>query len=187
MKRRIAVVGDKLEHGGHILPYSGRVFTIGDAGHRVALIGGTAWCAVCKSTGVIAKAGGPRRMNFIGETAADRDIVLCKCPVPQKIFAALAGNSWCDDMAETLGVVTPIPEYSGRAMASAEESTKAASTRYDDRFVLRDASGQPLLQTAYAIRRKTGIVEYGETDASGHTHLLASVVSAENIDIYVGE
>lgn len=107
MMRRIAVVGDKLETGGEVLPYSGQVFSIGNAGHRVALIGGTAWCEACKSTGVIAKAGGPRRIDFMGETAADRDVVLCKCPTPPRIVATLSGDSWCDDMAETIGVAIP--------------------------------------------------------------------------------
>jgi len=51
MRRRIAVVGDKLEHGGEILPYRGRVFTMG-AGYQAALIGGYAYCEACKSTGI---------------------------------------------------------------------------------------------------------------------------------------
>lgn len=105
MMRRIAVVGDSLERGGRILPYVGPVFTIGDAGRQVALIGGSAYCEACKSTGMIAKAGGPRRIDFMGETAADGDIVLCGCPTPPRIVATLSGESWCDDMAETMGVV----------------------------------------------------------------------------------
>ncbi|HLX01190.1 MAG TPA: PAAR domain-containing protein, partial [Trinickia sp.] len=85
MRRRIAVVGDKLEHGGEILPYSGRGFTIGDAAHQVALIGGSAYCEACRSAGTIAKAGGPRRIEFMGETAADGDVVLCDCAAPPRI------------------------------------------------------------------------------------------------------
>lgn len=40
--RRIAVVADKLEAGGRVIPCRSPVITIGDAGHQVALIGGTA-------------------------------------------------------------------------------------------------------------------------------------------------
>lgn len=87
MMRRIAVVGENLERGGRILPYSGPVFSIGDAGHQVALIGGSASCEACKNIGMIAKAGGPRRINFMGETAADDDVVLCSCPKPPRIVA----------------------------------------------------------------------------------------------------
>ncbi|WP_414706656.1 PAAR domain-containing protein [Ralstonia sp. UBA689] len=95
--RRIAVVGDSLERGGEIMPYAGPVFTMGDAGHQVALIGGQAYCRACKSTGVIAKAGGPRRIDFMGETAADGDIVLCGCNMlvpwtPSQPYASSEGS-----------------------------------------------------------------------------------------------
>jgi hypothetical protein len=185
MMRRIAVVGDKLETGGEILSYSGPVFTIGDAGHQVALIGGTAWCEACKSTGVIAKAGGPRRIDFMGETAADRDIVLCKCSTPPQIVATLSGDSWCDDMVETMGVATSEATRHGVTVAGASGIAPPVIGQYDDRFVLRNAKGQALTHTAYAMQRKSGIFEYGETDGDGHTHLLASTASAENINIYV--
>ncbi|WP_233874648.1 PAAR domain-containing protein [Paraburkholderia adhaesiva] len=185
MMRRIAVVGDQLETGGQVLPYSGPVFTIGDAGHQVALIGGTAWCEACKSTGVIAKAGGPRRIDFMGETAADRDIVLCKCPTPPQIVATLSGDSWCDDMAETMGVATPTATRHGVTDAGASCTASPVIGQYDDHFVLRNADGQVLTHTAYAVQRKSGIFEYGETDDDGHTHLLASTASAENVNVYL--
>ncbi|RKT99159.1 PAAR domain-containing protein [Burkholderia sp. Nafp2/4-1b] len=105
MMRRIAVVGDKLETGGHILPYAGPIFTFGDAGRQVALIGGLAFCEACESTGRITKTGGPKRIEFMGETAADGDIVECRCAKPPRIVALLSGNSWCDDEAETAGAI----------------------------------------------------------------------------------
>ncbi len=186
MMRRIAVVGDKLETGGEILPYAGPVFTIGDAGHQVALIGGTAWCEACKSTGAIGKAGGPRRIDFMGETAADGDIVVCKCPTPPQIVAILSGDSWCDDMAETMGIVMPDATRNDLSGARATAHTTATvAPQYDDRFALRVAGGEALPHTAYAVRRKSGVFEYGVTDGSGHTHLLSSVVSAEKIDLFI--
>lgn len=107
MMRRVACVGDRLSPDGVILPYDGPVFTIGDgAGHQVALIGGQAFCEACKTTGIIAKAGGPRRISFMGETAADGDIVLCKCPTHPRIIATLAGETWCDDEAESAGMAS---------------------------------------------------------------------------------
>ncbi|WP_341316679.1 PAAR domain-containing protein [Paraburkholderia sp. IMGN_8] len=185
MMRRIAVVGDKLETGGQILPYSGPVFTMGDAGHQVALIGGTAWCEACKSTGVIAMAGGPRRIDFMGQTAADRDIVHCKCATPPQIVALLSGESWCDDMAEAMGVVTPEATGHGLTTARAPGIEPRLIGRYDDRFIVRNSNGQALARIPYAVQRKNGIFEYGETDVDGHTHLLASIASAENINVYL--
>lgn len=125
MMRRIACVGDALKDGGKIPPYVGRTCTFGNAGHQAALIGGQAYCEACKRTGIIAKAGGPRRMNFMGEVALDGDIVLCKCPTPQRIVATLAGNDRYDDGAESAaavslasGATAIAPEYSMQKLAS---------------------------------------------------------------------
>jgi uncharacterized Zn-binding protein involved in type VI secretion len=63
MRRRIAVVGDTLTSGGSILPYEQKTgFTF--HGRKAALIGGEAYCGTCKSTGIIAKAGGPTRIHY---------------------------------------------------------------------------------------------------------------------------
>ncbi len=187
MLRRIACVGDKLERGGQILPYSGPVFTFGDAGHQVALVGKTAFCEACKSTGIIAKAGGPKRLNFMGETAADGDIVLCHCATPPKIVAQLSGESWCDDEIETYGAcdspVTGIDAFASGNQRSPGKASTAA--RFDDRFVLRDAGGKPIDCAHYAVQRGNGELEYGVTDEQGHTHLLSSTATQENIHVYL--
>ncbi|BBP96844.1 hypothetical protein BSFA1_19730 [Burkholderia sp. SFA1] len=175
MRRRIAVVGDKLDNDGEICSYEGPLFLV--HGHQAALIGGEAYCPVCKTTGYIAKDGGPRRMNFFtGEIAAHDDVVLCGCPEHPRIFARLAGEAWYDDMAESLGII---------GSTAAKNTPSRALSMYDDRFVLRDPSGQPLCDTAYAIERQEGAFEYGVTDHSGHTHMLASVALAEQINVYL--
>ncbi|AMP13663.1 hypothetical protein CPter291_1389 [Collimonas pratensis] len=70
-----------------------------------------------------------------------------------------------------------MPGNSGADMVDAKQV-------FDEKYVLRDADGQPLAGAAYAIERKTGEFEYGETDSNGHTHLLSTVASAENINVY---
>jgi len=67
MERKIVVVGDPPATGGRILPYNGREYTV--RGHKAALIGGRVYCEGCNGVGVIAKAGGPKRINFITEIA----------------------------------------------------------------------------------------------------------------------
>jgi uncharacterized Zn-binding protein involved in type VI secretion len=104
--RKIIVVGDKTTTGGVVLPNANGTFSVGDAAHKAALIGGQASCLACKGTGTIAKAGGPRRMNFMGEVALENDIVLCKCPVPPKLVATLHQTMTYDDQAESLGNVS---------------------------------------------------------------------------------
>lgn len=86
MLRLYLCMGDEPETGGTIAPYPSRPFTI--SGHQVAIIGGKAFCAACKSTGIIAKAGGPRRVKHgENEVALDGDILLCKCPRPPRMLA----------------------------------------------------------------------------------------------------
>lgn len=73
----------------------------------------------------------------------------------------------------------------GRA-EKASTADEASASHYDDRFVLLDeASGEPLAYTEYAIRRASGAIEHGTTDAKGHTHLLTATATAEVVDIYV--
>lgn len=49
--RKIVVVGDKINSGGVIHPNAKSTFSVGDAGHKVALIGGPVQCLACKRVG----------------------------------------------------------------------------------------------------------------------------------------
>ncbi|EYS94108.1 hypothetical protein CF68_24970 [Cupriavidus sp. SK-4] len=166
MMRRIAVVGDALKNGGKILPCSGRTCTFGDAGNQAALIGGQAYCEACKSVGTIAKAGGPRRMNIMGEVALDRDVVLCKCPTPQRIVATLAGNAWYEDMGGGDGM--------SAAVSPAQSIFAASNPRYDQQIQVVDQhTGQPLARLRYRLTGEAGTFN-GRTDGNGMTERVAS-------------
>lgn len=158
MMRRIAVVGDKLETGGHILAYAGPPFTFGDAGHQVALIGGLAFCEACESTGRIAKMGGPKRIEFMGETAADGDIVQCRCATPPRIVALLSGNSWCDDQAEAAGVIAS-------GMNRAGNVTSLAAGAYDE--CVRAVGNGASPDYPYIIETSDGRIHSGRLDSTG--------------------
>lgn len=95
MERKILVVGDPPAPGGQVLPYDGPMLDL--YGHRVALIGGRAYCEGCNSVGVIAKAGGARRPQFISEAALEGDVVICHCSVPQPILSTLQQWATYDD------------------------------------------------------------------------------------------
>ncbi|WP_416049624.1 PAAR domain-containing protein [Cupriavidus basilensis] len=178
MMRRVACVGDRLSPDGVILPYDGPVFTIGDgAGHQVALIGGQAYCEACKSTGIIAKAGGPSRISFMGETAADGDIVLCKCPTHPSIIATLAGETWCDDEAESAGMASVQEAIAGTSDFTAAPFF-ASNPRYDQQVQLLDEeSGQPLARRRYRLTGDGGSIE-ARTDDSGMTERISSDTAA---------
>jgi len=163
MLRRIAVVGDQLDTGGHVVHYEDRMCTCADGGHQVALIGGAAYCEQCKSIGAIAKTGGPRRVNFMGETAAHGDVVLCNCATPPRIIATLAGESWCDDGAPD---APPFP-------ARVSESVIRPHTLHDEQFALTDSTGRPLVGVRYRVRLNEATIASGVTDASGKTQRIS--------------
>lgn len=164
MLRRIAVVGDQLSTGGRIEQYEGPMCTW--EGHQVVLIGGAAYCEGCKSLGVIAKAGGPRRIDFMGETAADGDVVLCNCATPPRIIAKLAGESWCDDGAQSA------PPLSTRA----SRSTIQSHGIHDEQYTLTDSAGRPLAGVRYRVRINETILASGVTDANGKTQRVVTDV-----------
>jgi len=95
MMRKFLVVGDPPAPGGRVLPYDGPMLDL--FGHRAALIGGRAYCEGCNSVGIIAKAGGPRRPQFISEVALEGDVVVCHCPVPQPLLSRLQQSTEYDD------------------------------------------------------------------------------------------
>jgi len=160
MMRRIAVVGDALLNGGTVLPYPGPQCTFGSAGHQVALIAGRAYCEACKSVGIIAKAGGPRRMEFMGEVALDGDEVLCKCPTPQHIVAALAGDAWYEDMG---GGERPSHAASTGGPHAAAASTGASASHDEQTYLV-----SPHLEgVPYYIETSDGRTFSGSAPADG--------------------
>lgn len=157
MMRLVLCVGDQPETGGYIEP-----MTVGVPGsimgHPVAFIGGTAFCNACSSVGVVAKAGGPRRRKHCGtEIALEGDILLCKCPTPPRMVAAMQSTSRHDDMAESMGTVTSNRtvdgEVSSVAMGTYDEQVEA---KQDKRF-----EGYP-----YFIETEDGRVFSGRVDTS---------------------
>jgi hypothetical protein len=106
---------------------------------------------------------------------------------------ALAGMKTACGAVLIASQFTDIVEYGGGtaaadnpSQASKATAASASAPRFDDRFVLLDeVSGEPITHTEYAIRRASGEIEHGTTDAQGHTHLLSATASAEVVDIYI--
>jgi hypothetical protein len=186
MRRRFAVVGDKLNNDGEIIHYIGMEFTIGNVGRKVALIGGAAYCPVCKTNGYIARNGGPGRMTLgSDEIALDKDWVVCRCPERPHIVALLAGEAWHEDVGGSLGTYESCATSDSNGFTSAPFAS-SASSNFDELFRLLDSeTGEPLASFEYAIERANGEIEYGLTDKNGNTHLLSSTANAESINLYL--
>ncbi|SAK88682.1 hypothetical protein AWB75_06076 [Caballeronia catudaia] len=184
MMRRIAVVGDKLDNDGEVCSYEGPQFLV--HGHQAALIGGAAYCPVCKTIGYIAKDGGPRRMNFfISEIAAHDDVVVCGCSEHPRIFATLAGEAWYDDMAESLGVIkSRSAANSGNSAATTEPAKQAGSEgKHTSWFYVQDSvTGEPLRNQDY-VARVVSVEQTGKTDANGNAKIETDKVST--VDMHV--
>ncbi len=174
--RKIVVVGDKTTTSGVIQPNANSTFSVGDAGHKVALIGGQATCLACKSIGIIAKAGGPRRMNFMGEVALEDDIVLCGCPVHPKLVANLHQTMTYDDQAESLGIVTSpmVDSATAATAASPSSSSPSGQAPQGKRFLFQDSeTGKPLANRAY-LAKVGGASQNGVTDGEGYANVDAA-------------
>ena len=184
MMRRIAVVGDKLNNDGEICSYSGMTLTVGDAGRQAALINRTAYCPVCKTTGCIAKEGGPRRMTLgASEIALDRDVVVCNCAEHPHITAKLSGEAWYDDLAESLGTIGS-SKFESVGSPSCGAATTASPARrvppgFDELIVLRDEDGHPIANQRFRIRSADGEVYEGTTNETGETVRVRTVASIQ--------
>jgi hypothetical protein len=160
MKRRIAVVGDKLAGGGTVLPNEENIdFTF--EGNQAALIGGKAYCATCKSSGIIAKAGGPARLSYMGtrEIALDHDILLCKCARHPLIIAVHAGDSTVDDEAE---------KYASAMSTSGSASDARTQTvgTFDEQVATRARSAS-LHGYPFVVETPGGQTVCGRVDSNG--------------------
>ncbi|WP_432729677.1 M35 family metallo-endopeptidase [Variovorax sp. W6] len=138
MERKILVVGDPPVSGGRVLPYDGALFDL--HGHRIALIGGRAYCEGCNSVGIIVKAGGPRRPEFISEAALEGDVVVCHCVAPQPLRATLQHTSTYDDGAHhatatpTIATTWPAGEIAALKQAVDEHVTHPPEAEQTERI-----------------------------------------------------
>ncbi|MEM4988852.1 PAAR domain-containing protein [Collimonas sp. H4R21] len=185
--RKIVVVGDKTTTSGVILPNANSTFSVGDAGHKVALIGDQATCLACKGVGLIAKAGGPRRMNFMGEVALENDVVICGCPVHPKVVANLHQTMTYDDGATSVGSQTASEAAGAGLVAAAPGATNAQTDLPHDEMVQLDGPGAPSLAGMfYRIEVNDGRVFSGVVPDNGEMPRIGTATQ-ESYDIYWGD
>jgi uncharacterized Zn-binding protein involved in type VI secretion len=170
MRKAAVWHGDPTTTGGFVMAFSS---TIHDDKKKVALSGDDATCGNCK--GVFKIFGTGEGMSEKGRAVVvDGDRVLCPCMKNRVIVGSNPGI-----------FITVPPGPSGKAEVKTCEAVAHRTICFDDRFVLKDSTGKPLVNLAYAIQRETGDVEYGKTDPDGHTHLLSSTALKENINVYL--
>jgi hypothetical protein len=176
MMRLLLCVGDEPQTGGYTVNSNTRPF--GVSGHPAAIIGGHAYCNACKSMGLIAKAGGPRRINHTPhEIALDGDILLCKCPEPPRMVARMQSTFWHEDMSDGFGTVASARTASGGV-------SSVAMGPYDER--VQAGRTAPFEGYPYFIEMTDGRVFSGRVDSA---RLLPRVHTegSESYSIYWGD
>jgi len=62
---------------------------------------------------------------------------------------------------------------------------ETAGRKYDEQFVLKDSTGEPLRETYYTAKFPNGKLFHGETDSNGGTKRFHTV-GISQIEIYLG-
>jgi uncharacterized Zn-binding protein involved in type VI secretion len=178
MAGEIIRLGDKTSHGGVVIEGSPSDICMGKP---IAFVGHKVQCPKCK--GVFPIVEGAPVTTFYGKGVALAGMrTACGATLIASQFTDVVE---CGGGSAGAGGQKSDPSTSAFALRAAETASSGTS-RFDDKFVLVDAeTGNPLAFTEYAIRRASGAVEHGTTDAAGHTHLLSATASAEVVDIYV--
>jgi uncharacterized Zn-binding protein involved in type VI secretion len=184
MAGEIIRLGDSTSHGGIVL--EGSPFDI-CMGKPIAYLGHKVQCPKCK--GVFPIVEGAPTTTFYGKGVALAGM--------HTACGAVLIASQFTDIVEYGGGGTAVNSAAKRSSPAVANSSsdsidgpvtnaKTTDDQFDDRFILQDAgTGEPIRHAEYAIRRQSGEIEHGTSDADGHTHLLSATANAEVIEIYV--
>jgi hypothetical protein len=183
-----AVEGDPLNSGkGSYVTTTSQCGTVkGEDGRhrRLVFLGDTAYCAACKSTGVIvrgAPCGDSGRMidltNAGRRQAVGGDKVACKCPHPPSIIA-VNGRRW---MIQNDG-----DSADASSLASMVSYSSQATSIYDEQ-VHSSASGVTLAGYPYLIEAPGGQTRAGRLDASGKLPRIDTGESSGEYTVYWGD
>jgi hypothetical protein len=158
------VDGDPLTSGGYVVvpPHGDTVQDDEGRKRHLAYVGHNAWCAQCKTMGVIIGGSGiSDDMRLFDQTlgglkqAVSGDYVACGCREHPRVVARYAT---CWTLADSEPVASALPRR-----------TAQQDAQWDEQFVLLDATGRALADTYYTIRYPSGDLVHGVTDIQGRT------------------
>jgi len=177
-------LGDSTSHGGKVI--EGSPFDI-CMGKPIAYMGHKVQCPQCK--GVFPIVEGALTTSFYGKGVALAGMkTACGAILIASQFTDIVeyggGNSASTSAAKSTSTAA-VSSASATGSQDVDEAS-TASQRFDDMFILQDAeTGKPIANAEYAIRRASGEIEHGVSDAEGRTHLLSATANAEQIDVFV--
>ncbi|USX21651.1 PAAR domain-containing protein [Oxalobacteraceae bacterium OTU3REALA1] len=176
MKRYTITLGATTTAGGKVISASSNGSI---NGAPIALENDLIFCPACKCQGKI-RCVEPRIPELWNgkKVALENDLCICGCPSPPRL---VPNQSLRSQQLSGPGDVNTSAQSQG-----GQVTRKNDDKLFDDRFILVDEdSDAPMPHTEYVIRRASGNLEFGVTDATGHTHLLTTTVESESVDIYL--
>ncbi len=174
--RPFIVIGDQTDHGGVVV---GSTMTTDTHGKRLARVGDQVTCPKKGHGTTVIVTGDPTMIVDGAPVARHGDKCACGATlISSQVVSRIGDGGGGKASHSTSGGEANVD-------SSAAQATKKV-VQYDDRLVLiDDATGHPLVNAEYAIRRASGEVEFGTTDENGHTHLLSATTESESVEIYV--
>lgn len=185
MAGEIIRLGDRTSHRGIVIEGSPSDICMEKP---IAFIGHSVQCPMCK--GVFPIVEGAPTTTFYGKGVALAGMrTACGAVLIASQFTDIVecgGGAAAAQRAAKSS--SPAKNCSATSATIDGTSANAKTTEYqfDDKFVLQDVeTGEPIPYAEYAIRRESGEIEHGTSDAEGQTHLLSATANAEVIEIYV--
>lgn len=150
----------------------------------VGVEGDFATCPACKEGGPVFNDCNPSFDVLGKQILVSGARVYCKCVkqplviASQSMFTIEVNLGGGQDRAVNFG-------KRAREMAALMRDGGGLSGHADRYAMIDRTTGNPIANAAYAIRRASGALEHGTTDAAGHTHLLSTHAQAEVVEIYL--
>ncbi|MCY1224850.1 hypothetical protein D9M68_528690 [compost metagenome] len=111
----------------------------------------------------------------------NEDVVLCKCPAPQRIVATLAGNAWYEDTGGGAGA----SHMPGAGLFDLAAIAAPAPNVYDEQVIAKGPHG-PLAGYAYFVETSDGRGLFGHTDEHGRLPRIATMDTG-SLTVYWGD
>lgn len=185
MAGEIIRLGDRTSHGGIVIEGSPADICMGKP---IAFVGHKVQCPQCK--GVFPIVEGALTTTFYGKGVALGGMrtacgaILLAGQITDVVQFG-AGDTQARMATRNLNPTT-FHSSSAKGIEGTSSNAETDRSQFDEKFKLLDAeTGSPIPNAEYAIRRQSGEIEHGITDAEGHTHLLSTTASAEVIEIFV--